>query len=125
MVIRQVSREARFRVVRFRVLAAPVVLLLNVSAIRGYCPMSVPAATPQQMAGTHDCCKTGLTGQRPGCCHADQAPGAAATLTGGGAVTLPAASISDMPTSNHAASVSAAATPSFSSHSPPPTVLRI
>ena len=123
MVIRHMSRGARFRTVRFRALAASIVLLLNVSAIRGYCPMSVPAAAPQQMAGAHDCCKTGLTGQKPPCCHADPAPGAAATLTGAGAMTLPVACISQMPTSGQAASASAG--PSVSSHSPPTPVLRI
>ena len=47
--------------------------LLLVAACSGvsYCPMnSMAASASGPMSGTHDCCKTGLTGVPPACCHA-------------------------------------------------------
>ena len=120
------TREARFRTVRFRASAtALVLLLLSTSSIRGYCPMSVPVAASGQMASSHDCCKTGLTDQIPSCCHADIAPITVTTLKSTwAAATLPVGPLRIMPAVAESPSA-IAALPSVSSHSPPPTVLRI
>ena len=120
------TREARFTTVRFRSLAAlMVLLLLSISSIRGYCPMSVPVVESGQMAASHDCCKTGLTGQIPSCCHADIAPNTVATLKSTwAAATLPVVPVRIMPAVAQSPSA-IPAPPSVSSHSPPPTVLRI
>jgi len=87
--------------------------------------MSLPTEASGQTADPHDCCKKGLTGRMPSCCHADRAPNASATLKGAWAVTmLPAVSIWILPAAVQAPSAFTAL-PSVSSHSPPPTVLRI
>jgi hypothetical protein len=121
-----VTREARFRTVRFRTLAASMVLLLvSISSIRRYCPMSAPVVASEGMSGLHDCCKTGLTGGTPSCCHADTGSNGVATLKSTwAAVMLPALSVRFMP-AVVPTPFAIAPLPSVSSHSPPPTVLRI
>lgn len=119
-------RKTWVRTLRFRALAASATLLfLSVTAMRGYCPMSAPSAASKRIAGAHDCCKTGLSGQTPSCCHADTAPNTVATLkSAAAAATLPAVFIRFAPVTAPAPST-IAAVPSVSSHSPPLTVLRI
>lgn len=119
-------RKAWVRTLRFRAVAASATLLfLSVIAMRGYCPMSAPPAASKRMAGAHDCCKTGLSGQTPGCCHADTAPNMVATLkSASAAATLPAVFIRFAPVTAPTRSTIAAG-PSVSSHGPPQTVLRI
>ena len=119
-------RKAWVGTLRFRALAASATLLfLGVIAMRGYCPMSAPPAASKRMAGAHDCCKTGLSGQTPSCCHADTAPNTVATLkSASAAATLPAIFIRFAPVTAPTRSA-IAAVPSVSSHSPPLTVLRI
>jgi hypothetical protein len=121
-----VPRKAGVRTLRFRGLAASATLsFLSVIAMHGYCPMSAPAAASERMAGAHDCCKTGFNGQKPSCCHADTTPNTVATLkSASAAATLPAVFIRFTPVTAPTPSAIAAA-PSVSSHSPPPTVLRI
>lgn len=126
LIRKHVPRKAPVRSLRFRALAASATLLfLSVIAMRGYCPMSAPAAAFERMTGAHDCCKTGFSGQTPSCCHADPAPNTVGTVKSASvAATLPAVFIRF--TSVTAPTPSAiAGIPSVSSHSPPPTVLRI
>ena len=120
------TRKARFTTVRFRTLATSLVLLLvGISSIRGYCPMSVPVVASEGMSGLHDCCRTGLTVATPSCCHADSGSNVVATLKSTWAtVMLPALSVRFMPAVVPTPSA-IVAVPSVSSPSPPPTVLRI
>jgi len=108
-----------------RALAASVLLLFGAaSAGRGYCPMRAPVPTGEQ-TGSHDCCKKGLTGAKPSCCHANAAADAVVLQKTAPAVTLAAACARILPVPVEVASAYAVATSTFASHSPPPSVLRI
>jgi len=85
--------------------------------------MRSPASAVGEQRDAHDCCKKGLTGARPGCCHADSGTVAVALLKTTSAVTLPAAAWM-VPLPVEATSVYARAS-SVAAHSPPPRVLRI
>lgn len=116
--------RSRRRSPGLRALAASVLLLFGAaSAGRGYCPMGAPVPTGEK-AGSHDCCKKGLTGAKPGCCHADTAADAVVLKKSAPAVTLPAACARIVPLVE-VASTYAVATSTVASHSPPPPVLRI
>lgn len=120
-----VPRGAPRRTDAFRALAASVLLLFGAaSAGRGYCPMRAPAPTGGAQAGSHDCCKKGLTGAKPSCCHADTAADAVVLLKSVSAVSLPAVA-RIVPVPVEVASAYAVATSTFAAHSPPPSVLRI
>jgi len=110
-----------------RLLGTLAGLALTVGADgRGQCFMQVVAAPAQ--AGTsaeHDCCKTGLTGGTPSCCHADMAPSTVARLKSASATALPAPLSWVLPLPVVVAAAQAAAISVASCHSPPPTVLRI
>lgn len=105
-----------------------VVLLMLVSAwvSRAYCPMTVALSAAQGKTNAHDCCKTGLTGTTPSCCHVDDAANRPATLKSAPtmaahvpsafawSLTLPFQSGAHVRTSNL-----------IPAHSPPLTILRI
>lgn len=106
---------------------AGVVLLVLGAAIAGrsYCPMRSPASTSGEKRDAHDCCKKGLTGARPSCCHGDSGTVAVALLKTTSAVTLPAGASWMLPLPVEATSVYAPEASSVAAHSPPPRVLRI
>jgi hypothetical protein len=83
----------------------------------------LPAAGEQRDA--HDCCKKGLTGARPSCCHTDSVTVAVILLKTAAAVTLPAGSCWKLPLPVEAAGVYGPPTSTVAAHSPPPRVLRI
>ena len=74
----------------------------------------------------HDCCKTGLSGKVPSCCHAGSAQTHVAVAKSGSAMAPPTASaaalILSLPVDRlHIASIR----PALLSHGPPLTVLRV
>jgi hypothetical protein len=95
------------------------------TAGRAYCPMRSPAPTTGEQRDAHDCCKKGVTGANPSCCHADSVTVAVILLKSASVVTLSAASAWIVPLPVEAGSVFASATSAVASHSPPPRVLRI
>lgn len=109
-----------------RAAAATLLLVMGTATIgRGYCPMRLPPVSGAPDSQEHDCCKKGITGARPGCCHANSGPGAqalskAALLL---ATIAPSARVLDAPfelrESRHSVRWLVAV------HSPPPSVLRI
>ena len=111
-----------------RAIAAIVlVAFFGASAAGGYCPM---AAAGSSFVGNgvtpHDCCKTGLSGKVPSCCHAGNAQTPIAVVKSGSAMTLPtmsgAAMILSPPVERpRVASIGLACL----SHGPPLTVLRV
>ncbi|HVR70733.1 MAG TPA: hypothetical protein VMT87_07780 [Vicinamibacteria bacterium] len=106
-------------------MAGAALLVLGVAiAGRSYCPMRSPASAAGEQREPHDCCKKGVTGARPSCCHADSGTVAVALLKTTSAVTLPAAASWMVPLPVEATSVYARAS-SVAAHSPPPRVLRI
>ena len=92
---------------------------------RSYCPMRSPASTAGEQRDAHDCCKKGVTGARPSCCHADSGTVAIALLKTTTAVTLPAAASWMLPLPVEAPSLYIVNASSAAAHSPPPRVLRI
>ena len=107
-------------------MAGALLLVLGAAtAVRSYCPMRSPASTAGERQDAHDCCKKGLTGARPSCCHGDSRTVAVALLKTMSAVTLPAAASWMLPLPVEAASVYAPEASSVAAHSPPPRVLRI
>jgi hypothetical protein len=118
--------EARPRTLGFRALAVAVLLVLGGAiAGRSYCPMRSAASAAGSQRDAHDCCKKGLTGARPGCCHADSGTVAVALLKTTSAVTLAAGASWMVPLPVEATSVYGPGASSVASHSPPPRVLRI
>ena len=118
--------EARSRTLAFRALAGVVLLVLGAAiAGRSYCPMRSPASAAGGQRDPHDCCKKGLTGARPSCCHADSGTVAVVLLKTTSAVTLPAGASWIVPLPVEANSIYGARASSVASHSPPPRVLRI
>ena len=91
---------------------------------RAYCPMRPPEAEAGQKRDAHDCCKKGLTGAMPGCCHTDSVT-VAVILLKTTAVTLPAASVWNLAVPVEGASVHGSTSSTAAAHSPPPLVLRI
>lgn len=103
-----------------------MLLLFGIAdAGRDYCPMRAPAPSTGGQVGSHDCCKRGLTGARPSCCHADIAADAVILLKSASAMAVPAAFARIAPVPVEVASAYAMATSTLASHSPPPRVLRI
>jgi hypothetical protein len=124
--VNSVTREIRPRTPGFRAFAGAVLLVLGAAtAGRTYCPMPPPSPTTDEQAGAHDCCKQGLTGAKPGCCHADSVTVAAILLKSASVVTLAAASSWMVSLPVEAGSLFASATSAVASHSPPSRVLRI
>jgi hypothetical protein len=118
--------EVRPRTLACRALAGAVLLVLGAAiAGRSYCPMRSPASTASGQRDPHDCCKKGLTGARPSCCHADSGTVAIALLRTTPAVALPAGASWMVPLPVEATSVYGPGASSVASHSPPPRVLRI
>ena len=114
------------RTLRFRVIACAALLVLGVAiAGRSYCPMQSPASAVGEQRDPHDCCKKGLTGARPGCCHADSGTVAVALLKTTSGVAFPASASWMVPLPVEATSVYVPGASSVAAHSPPPRVLRI
>ena len=118
--------EVRPRTLGFRALAGALLLVLGAAmAGRSYCPMRSSVSTASEQRDAHDCCKKGLTGAKPSCCHTDSGTVAVALLKTTSGVTLPASASWVVPLPVEAISVYAAEASSVSAHSPPPRVLRI
>jgi hypothetical protein len=87
--------------------------------------MRSPASPADEKRDAHSCCKKGLTGARPSCCHADSGAVAVAVVKTSPAVTLPAGTSWMVPLPVEATGVYAPEASSVAAHSPPPRVLRI
>lgn len=126
-----VTPDVRSKPTYLRAVAATLALLLGTAAVgRSYCPMRSPAPAPASTAAdaardAHDCCKKGLTGAKPSCCHADTATNAVVLLKTASMLLLPCASSWLTLPPIEVASVDALATSAVVSPSPPPRVLRI
>ena len=102
-----------------------LLVLAAAGGLRGYCPMTVVSAALAGTGDPHACCKAGMSGRLPGCCHADLAPSAAATVKApAAAVPIPTTSHWDLLEPAVAVASVPAVLPTYS-HSPPPLVLRI
>ena len=110
-----------------RLLAASVVVLLGTAGVGGaYCPMRPRVGTTADQARPHDCCKKGVTGATPRCCHAASSTEAVALLKSPPLVMFAAAASVRIPSvATEPAAADAPATSALPAHSPPPRVLRI
>jgi hypothetical protein len=106
--------------------AAAVLLLFSfgsVTAVRAYCPMPRAGEAAAEEADPHACCKAGLSGSLPSCCHSDEAPVAATAKAGGSAA--PAARTCAFVAAPHAGASLTPAGPARPAHGSPPIVLRV
>jgi hypothetical protein len=123
--VSNVTPAVRPRTLGFRALAAWVLLVLGAAVGgRAYCPMPSPTPAAGEQQDAHGCCKKGLTGAKPSCCHTDSVT-VAVILLKTAAVTLPAGSSWKLPLPVEAAVVYGSVTSTVAAHSPPPRVLRI
>ena len=109
-----------------RAFAAVVLMLLAGGwAARGYCPMTVAVDAARGKASPHDCCKSGLTGKAPRCCHADSDANTQATIKAGPQPVRGVVTCAWMLAPSPEACGFAPKPSAFTSvHSPPPSVLR-
>jgi hypothetical protein len=115
--------------------AAVLVLFVGTGSVRGFCPMgTAPPPSPDTASvapatDPHKCCKKGIAGKAPSCCHADVARDSVATV-GKTTLAVPAPSmvpgtLTDPQLEAAASVIRAASHRAVPQHSPPPTVLRI
>ena len=106
---------------------AALLAFVGATAVGGYCGMAA-ASTPLGVDGAtpHDCCKTGLSGKVPSCCHVGSAPAHIAVIKSPSAIAQPTVSATAMTLPRpvdrpRLASMRLASL----SHGPPLTVLRV
>jgi hypothetical protein len=107
--------------------AAAVLLLFSfgsVTAVRAYCPMPRAGEAARAEADPHGCCKAGLSGTVPGCCHSDDAPAAATAAKPGGSAAPASRTCAFVAAPQAGASLTPAG-PARSAHGSPPIVLRV
>ena len=120
------ARQARPSTFGSRALAAAVLLVLGAAVTgRAYCPMQSPVPAAGEQTDAHGCCKKGLTGAKPSCCHTDSVAVAVILLKTAASAALPAGSAWKLPLPVEASSVYGSTTSTVAAHSPPPRVLRI
>jgi hypothetical protein len=110
-----------------RVVGTLACLALLAGGGRGLCFMqaAAPAGAAAAKQDAHNCCKKGLSGEIPSCCHTQEAPNVMAAAKQSGTAVFPA-SIADVSPDVAAPAIRAHAMPRFAwSHSPPPLILRI
>ena len=111
-----------------RAIATALLLaFFGASAAGGYCPMAAAgtAVTGNEVT-PHDCCKTGLSGKVPSCCHAGDAQTHVAVVKKGSAMAQPTVSAAALILSLPVERLRVASTRlACLSHGPPLTVLRV
>ena len=100
-------------------------LVGTASVARDYCPMRAPSAAAEERSDSHDCCKKGITGAKPSCCHSDSATGGPALLKSAVFVAILFASTDALAADVEAATEREPSRCGVAAHSPPPRVLRI
>lgn len=103
-----------------------LVAFFGASAAGGYCHMAAASgAVSDSGVSPHDCCKTGLSGKVPSCCHAGNAQAQIAMVKGSvmaqPTTWVPAVSLSIPVERLRVAGIRLACL----SHGPPLTVLRV
>lgn len=73
--------------------ATVLALFFGASTGGGYCPMAAAASALSDRGVTpHDCCKTGLSGKVPSCCHAGNTSTHIAVVKSNSVMALPTVS---------------------------------
>jgi hypothetical protein len=109
-----------------RLVGTLVCLILLTGGGRGLCFMNpAPSARPETSAEAHDCCKSGLSGKAPACCHSQAVPNVLATAKKSMVVALPAVTAYILQPASEPASHDPLSSRPAASHSPPALVLRI
>jgi hypothetical protein len=109
-----------------RLVGTLVCLILLTGGGRGLCFMNpAPSARPETSAAAHDCCKKGLSGKAPACCHSRAVPNVWATAKKSIVVALLAFSTYVLAPASEPALHDPLSSRRPGSHSPPALVLRI
>lgn len=110
-----------------RLVAALVLLAVaGGTLLPGYCLMQRPSLAQESGADAHDCCAAGIGAAAPACCHADAALAPSAVLASQSKPIVLAATVAAWTAPASACPpVRVHASWPHSTHSPPPTVLRV
>lgn len=108
-----------------RLLGALLGLALFTAGGRGLCFMQAAPSAPAKTADAHKCCKKGLSGKAPSCCHLQAGTNVPARVEKTTVLAVSNAVVVLLRQTVVGPSSEPAPARSPSSHSPPPTVLRI